>query len=269
MTIVRWCPVGAALLAVLACATSPARRLDAEAGRLGYRVLIVAGDGFAHRAYAKEGSGGAAGAPLHVYLEGDGRPFASATRVARDPHTRRPVAFELMGLDPAPALYLARPCYHRALATAPCTPALWTAARYGEAVVSSLAAALEQALGDRRRAVLIGYSGGGTLAWLLAERLPGRVTAVVTLAANLDVAGWARRHGYTPLEGSLDPARRPPLPATIRQLHVAAEGDANVPPSLIAPVVSAQPNATLAVVPGDHRCCWQLQWPALLLRLAE
>ncbi|MGE3772290.1 MAG: alpha/beta hydrolase, partial [Gammaproteobacteria bacterium] len=99
---------------------------------------LLEGAGFMHRS-AVQGRLDAA-ERVHVYLEGDGRPFATRRLPAGDPTPRRRLARELMALDPTPSIYLARPCYE-GLAKAPgCAPALWTEARYGEAVVASLAA---------------------------------------------------------------------------------------------------------------------------------
>ena len=204
--------------------------------------------------------------PLHVYLEGDGLPFRTPSRVSADPTPRNPLALRLLLRDPAPAVYLGRPCYHGQASAAGCSPRLWTDARYGDAVVSSMVAALSRLAEDERPLVLIGYSGGGTLAMLLAPRLGNRVR-VVTIAANLDVSAWAVYHDFTPLTGSLDPADEAPLARRIAQLHLAGADDRRVPPWLVAPVVARQPNAELVVLPGfDHRCCWEAQWPALLAR---
>jgi poly(3-hydroxybutyrate) depolymerase len=108
--------------------------------------------------------------------------------------------------------------------------------------------------------VWFGYSGGGTLAMLLAPRV-AETEEVVTVAANLDVAAWVRHHGVRPLEGSLDPARQPPLPARIVQRHWAGAADPEVP----ADVVRRVAGANLVVVPRfDHVCCWQDIWPEIL-----
>jgi hypothetical protein len=99
---------------------------------------------------------------------------------------------------------------------------------------------------------------------LIAPRLPA-VDGVVTLAANLDVAGWADHHGYSRLEGSLDPSRQPPLPPRIRQWHWVGADDRQVPPRLIAQGLTQQTAARIEVIPGlDHACCWEAHWPRLL-----
>jgi pimeloyl-ACP methyl ester carboxylesterase len=127
-----------------------------------------------------------------------------------------------------------------------------------------------EALAKRHHATtvtLIGYSGGGTLAMLIAGQAK-HVHTVVTLAANLDVASWARYHHYSALRGSLDPAQLPPLRASVRQIHLLGAKDRNVPPALAEPVISRQPNAKWEVISGaDHACCWTKIWPAVLRQL--
>ena len=99
---------------------------------------------------------------------------------------------ELMSLDHAPSLYLGRPCYFGMARQPPCEPQYWTTLRFSESVVASMAAALKAAVGSmvEQGFVLIGHSGGGTLAMLLAQRLD-RVQSVVTIAGNLDIEAWA------------------------------------------------------------------------------
>jgi pimeloyl-ACP methyl ester carboxylesterase len=166
---------------------------------------------------------------------------------------REPLALEPAS-DDNPALYLGRPCYHGLGDDSRCAAALWTDERYSEAVVASMAAALEASTTLRRfdRLALIGYSGGGVLAMLLAARVP-RTAAVVTVAANLDVDAWTARHGYLRLTGSLNPAAEPPLPAGLYQRHYLGSRDRVVPPE----IVSGGPfdRATLVLIPDfDHVC---------------
>jgi len=225
---------------------------------------LVEGVGYRHRVVVQGAVDGAS--RVHVYLEGDGRPYATRQLPAGDPTPRRRLARELMSLDPAPAIYLARPCYE-GLADAPgCGPALWTGARYGEAVVASLAAVLERLRVERaiEHCTLIGYSGGGVLAMLLAERVAA-VDRVVTVAANLDLEAWAAAHDYSPLVGSLNPARRSALPPRVAQLHYAGGRDRNVPPALIEAALRGQIGARLVIVDeAAHARGWAAVWPVLL-----
>jgi len=283
-----------ALLLVHACTMSPAARLDAHALELGLRadaIQAVSADGtaFSLRTYANPGLQGmqtadpGTGRParLTIYLDGDGRPFVSPTRVARDPTGQDALTLALVAANPGPAVYLARPCYngmsyhgtsdngisHQAMSLY-CDPRLWTTARYGETVVSAMTSAIETLMARNQplETVLIGYSGGGVLAVLIAERLQG-IDAVVTIAANLDLAAWTELHGYSPLSASLDPARLPgyrPVP----QLHYAGSIDHNVPPALQLRFAERMPTAEFRTIEGfDHRCCWAASWAERLVEI--
>ena len=250
-------------LALAACAT-PSERFARDAAELGFERAALAGDGFRHVAYFA-GLAEPADA-LHVYIEHDGSPWVERTLVAADPTPREPFALALMARDRGPRLLLGRPCYFETRADAGCSPPLWTHRRYAPEVVASMAAALRGFLAAHPfpRVVLIGYSGGGTLAWLVASRVP-QVTAVVTIAANLDIDAWAKLHAYTRLEGSLNPALQPPLPQAVRELHFAGGRDTNVPPSIAAHFQLHHPAARVVELPQfDHRCCWLERWPRLL-----
>ena len=267
-TIGRGAAVTAALLGGLgigACAT-PAERAADAAARLGLQRSVVPGDGFQHVLFERANLGPAS--TLHVYLEGDGSPERALRSVPPDPTPSQPLAMQLLALDPAPSLLLGRPCYHGA---GPCSPWHWSEGRYGEDVVESMATALRRIASERgvQQLVLIGHSGGGTLAMLLAERLPG-VRAVVTVAGNLDVAAWTRHHGSAPLQGSLDPATRSPLSRELVQLHLVGGHDDQVPPDVTAPMIARQPSATRRLFPTfDHHCCWASAWPAVLADLDQ
>jgi pimeloyl-ACP methyl ester carboxylesterase len=129
-----------------------------------------------------------------------------------------------------------------------------------------MTAALRRILGpgSLHEVTLIGYSGGGVLAMLIAARVE-QVRTVVTIAANLDIDAWADHHGYSRLIGSLNPASQPPLQAKIRQIHLVGERDLRVPAHLSEQTIARQPNARLIVMANfDHVCCWERAWPDIL-----
>ncbi len=250
----------AVLAAGAAACASPARRFADRAALRGMRADIVAGTEFRHAVFRREGR--RASRTLHVYLDGDGTP-GLAGAPAPDPTPRDPLVLDLMALDPGPSVYLGRPCYHGA-AAAPCAAPLWTRARYSETVVGSMAAALRRLLagGAFDRVAFVGYSGGGTLAVLLAPRIAETV-AVVTVAANLDIDAWTDLHAQPRLAGSLNPARQPALAPGIYQRHYVGGDDRLVPRAIVerGPVAPG----SVVVLPGhDHACCWAASWRAVL-----
>lgn len=201
----------------------------------------------------------------HVYIEGDGNAVTGHGRPSQDPSPRKPLLLPLLAADPEPALYLGRPCYFDTGDTL-CNPAIWTLQRYSQATVTSLASTLLQQIQPGDNLILIGHSGGGTLAVLLAPRLP-QTRAVITLAGNLDVAAWTSAHDYTPLPDSLDPARQPPLPATVAQWHLAGGRDIQIKHQWIQSFVDQQPNARLILLEqADHRSPWADWFPSWLAR---
>jgi pimeloyl-ACP methyl ester carboxylesterase len=259
-----WC--GLLLMASACTSMPPVSRLAANAGIAGQ---VVTGTGFRHRLFANAAAESPHNGPLLVFLEGDGQPWVDGGRTpARDPTPRQPLAFELFVATRQPAWYLTRPCYEH-LIDPGCRTGLWTSARYSTEVVDSMAAALRSNLAQypAQDIMLIGYSGGGVLATLLAPRLP-RVAGIITIAANLDVAAWAQLHGYLPLVDSLDPAREPArLPA-----HVLLTGDRdeNVPVAVVAGYLATHPGVMEVHYPAfDHVCCWRRDWNEVLPRALQ
>ena len=224
----------------------------------------MAGTQFDHRVYVRKGPSDRG--LLHVYLEGDGSPWIGGSRISPDPTAKRAYALELMAKDPSTSAYISRPCYQNLEGRAECSPDLWTHRRYSAEVVDSLEAAirnLEEAI-PSQGTVLIGYSGGGVLAMLLAERLES-TRAVITIAANLDVDAWTSLHGYSPLTGSMNPAEREPLRSDIRQLHLAGGLDSRVPPEIVEAAATLQVDPEIRVYESfDHTCCWVDLWPEIL-----
>ena len=249
---------------LLSACAAPAERFDRRATALGFASVSLQGGGFRHLAYVADAR--VRSDTLHVYVEHDGTPWIGSTQVSQNPTPRTPFALELMARDDGPRLLLGRPCYFEQPAEPGCSPLMWTHRRYSPEVVASMVAALRRflALHPFRRVVLIGYSGGGTLAWLMAAQVP-ETAAIVTVAANLDTDGWTRIHGYSPLAGSLNPALMPPLPPTIGQLHYVGSRDRNVPPSVVQSFARRHPEArVIELADFDHECCWMERWPKLL-----
>lgn len=246
---------------------APETLLNREAERLHLTRSVVQGTDFQHLVYFHKTHD--QDGELHVYLDGDGSPWLRHRFVSGNPTPRNPLVLRLMAQDPALSVYLGRPCYFGFGARPPCSAMLWTDQRYSNTVIDSMIAALRNIrhLLRSQKAVLIGFSGGGTLAMLMAERLED-VDGIVTIAGNLDPDAWTDRHHYAPLTGSENPTRHPPLPGSIFQLHLAGEKDTNVSPDLIRSALQRQPSPQLIVLPeADHDCCWEQPWPFILKKI--
>ena len=204
-------------------------------------------------------------APLAVYIEGDGLAWLDRSTVSANPTPNRPVALRLALADSSAALYLGRPCQYLDNArTAKCDPRYWTSHRYAPEVVEALSQAIDRyKAGASRPVELIGYSGGGALAALIAARRSD-VVRIVTVAANVDLAAWTRVLGVDAMTASLDPAHETERIAAIAQYHLAGEDDESVPPSVVRSYVARSVvggRRLVEVVPDyDHECCWHRDW---------
>lgn len=276
----------ATLILMAGCSALPSRQdrqklADELAAPKGWHASVIATDSFDILSY------GPKVAPrleqldpqgtLTVYIEGDGFAWVTASTPSDDPTPRDPVALQMALAQPrGAAAYLARPCQYTLTGSAtarPCPQRYWTTARFAEPVVQAESQALDE-LKQRygaSRLVLVGYSGGGAVAALLAARRAD-VVALITVAGNLDHLAWTSLHGIRPLEASLNPIDQAGRLARLRQSHLVGEQDRVVPADLVRAFVAKQGSgaqATVIVEPGfGHACCWAQQWPRLWTSLA-
>lgn len=214
------------------------------------------------------------GGPLVVYLEGDGRAWLTPTRISDDPTPADPVALRLAAADSAGnVLYVARPCqYTGGVAARGCSRDYWSSERYGGAVLASIAAAIDQTKARTGSSAieLVGYSGGGVVAALLAARRDD-VHRLVTVAANLDLGTWTTLQRLSPLPPSQDPVTFRDKLRAVPQIHMAGAADAVVPPAVLRSYAAALgPGAPVDVriVPAfTHDCCWAHAWPRMVSEL--
>ena len=266
MSRLRKALTGIAVSVLVGACASPAARVAKFATQQQFQSSVLSGDGYAHVAYFKPSSNSSN--TLHVYLEHDGLAWIASEKVSADPTPRHTLMLAAMAQDSSPSLYLGRPCYFGRRHDPGCGPLLWTHGRYSETVVNAMANALTSFLSSfgETKLVFLGYSGGGALAMLLAERFQ-QTEAVITVAGNLDIAAWTKRHDYSSLEGSRNPAERAPLPNHVTQIHYVGGRDTNVPPVMIESITSLPKGSVITLPEFDHVCCWQAWWPTLLRNL--
>ncbi len=198
-----------------------------------YEELTLATRSFDLRSYAPRDR--APSQELRVFIEGDGFAWERRNRPSSDPTPITQTVLSLVVASEKPNLvYLARPCQFVGATSRNCQEKLWTHARYSEPVVASLGQALDQLKAQFRsdRLVLVGYSGGGTLAALLAARRSD-VSGFVTMAAPLVTAAFTEFHKVSPMSGSLNPTDQAHILSRIPQTHLTGKDDKIVPPSLI------------------------------------
>lgn len=265
---------GAALCFLAGCAGHESiggsrERVEAWAATQGFRPEIIPANGFALFSLRRQRS---AAEVLTVYIEGDGAPWPNAFRPPNDPTPIRPVALLLAERDPSPQVaYLGRPCQYLGEAErAKCGAVYWSSRRYVQRVVDAMDAAVTRlkASAGAGRLRLIGHSGGGVIATLLAMRRKD-VDSLVTVAAPLSLSDWIARHGLSPLEDALDPMRLAAPRGLPPAMHFAGEADDVVPPAIIAGFARRHGGRLETIAGFDHDCCWARDWPELLLRAGK
>lgn len=259
------CFLAALLCATAACSTVP-YDLHQQATNSKFTSRSVTANGFTLEAWYSPALGNDEAGRQYVYIEGDGRPWsADGQSPAANPSPVNALAFELMRESANAGMYLTRPCYFGNL-DEKCSTTYWTAGRFSAEVVDAMADALVVLTEPDRPVVIVGYSGGGALAMLLAAKVQ-TVTAVVTVAGLLDTNAWIASHGYDPLKDSLNPADAD-LPVSVRQIHLVGSLDVNIPPTQSRAALVGSPRASLWVFEDfDHVCCWVDAWQDIRKRI--
>ncbi|APS82022.1 hypothetical protein [Piscirickettsia salmonis] len=142
-----------------------------------------------------------------VYIEGDGLAWLDRYRLSANPTPRDDMVLELALSDPTPnVIYIARPCQYTPAELNPlCTAKYWSSHRFSPEVVSSISQALDllKIKFPNLQFHLIGYSGGGAVAALLAASRSD-ILALTTLAGNLDHNAVNTHHQVDQMPESLN-----------------------------------------------------------------
>ena len=210
------------------------------------------------------------GQPLVVYIEGDGRAWLSKNHLSDDPTPVHPLVLQLAALDSSQNVaYLARPCQYTS--DEPCDSSYWSNKRFSEEVIASMNQAVDRLkLEAKAKEIhLIGYSGGGAVAVLVAARR-NDVASLRTIAGNLDHEAVNHYQGVSSLNGSLNPMDYAAKVSAIPQEHLVGTKD-KVIPVFIAKEFAKKANNPLCVkiteVPeASHTSGWIEVWLKVLRR---
>ena len=212
-----------------------------------------------------------------IYIEGDGKAFANGLPT-KDPTPLNPLVFKLATLDKRPnIIYLARPCQYTDKAKNPkCNNSFyWASGRMGKEVVESTSTAINK-ITKMAKCNLVGYSGGGGMAILVAAMDSAKISSIVTISGNLDVAKFKELHSLKPyfgpwvtyIDDSLNPLDYTDKIRNIPQIHFSGENDDIVPP-IIAENFVKKCNSNLVkqiIIPKtDHVIGWEKVWKKFLL----
>lgn len=255
-----------ALSQLAGCAGNPRLHADTLAQQTGLQREEIAAGRFVLTAYVRITQ---PAQPLTVYIEGDGRAWLSRTQPSADPTPHNALGLQLAGADRAAnVLYLARPCQFTPMERNPdCAIPYWTGKRFAPEVIAAMDAAISHytVAMPAPRLNLVGYSGGGAVAVLLAARRHD-VASLRTVAGNLDHDAVNRWHKVSPMPESLNPIDVAAQVGRIPQRHFSGAEDRVVPTDVARDFVTrARPCARLSVVAGlGHESDWAAAWPRLL-----
>ena len=213
---------------------------------------------------------------ITIYIEGDGAAWTMRQFAPSNPTPRHALGAQLASQDPSyVVIYLGRPCQFLGPATLErCDTSLWTDGRFSPAAISLGNQAIDALLQrltphptqKQQQIRLVGYSGGGAYAALLASKRTD-VSCLITIAAPLDIDVWSRLQQIAPLSTSLNPASPSQRLPKIDQTHWFGGSDHIVPPQSIGVFLTnnASPNTQVHVLPkANHLEPWSSQWAQLL-----
>ncbi|WP_257285412.1 alpha/beta fold hydrolase [Endozoicomonas sp. SESOKO1] len=211
----------------------------------------------------------AASRTLRIYIEGDGRAWLRSNRPSMDPTPANRLVHHLMLKDKSPDLaYIAQPCQY--VMNVNCNREVWTFKRYSPKVLQVMNTVVNslKATGQYEKLELVGYSGGGALALLIAAHR-NDVTSVRTVAGNLFPEFLNRHHGVSEMPAALNPLAFSAQLSSISQTHFYGTRDSVVPVQVSQHYLEAFEDTScikIERVSADHQSGWIEQWPLLLQR---
>jgi hypothetical protein len=210
------------------------------------------------------------GAPIHIYIEGDGVSWISRTLLSDDPTPREPLVLELASMDDAENIaYLARPGQYCRNGEPDCAATYWSDKRFSGEVIDAINKAID-VLRDRTDAKeidLIGYSGGAAIAVLAASRRQD-IASIRTIAGNLDTEAVNSYNKVSQMKGSFNPIDEVQKLSKIRIHHFVGKKDKVVPFFITERFAQKAGDinlSTITVVYGvSHSRGWKEKWKDLL-----
>ncbi|WP_425363675.1 alpha/beta hydrolase [Candidatus Tisiphia endosymbiont of Hybos culiciformis] len=205
--------------------------------------------------------------PYVFYIEGDGSISIGRYAIADNPTPSKVMLFKLATLDTRPNIvYIARPCQYTPVGLNPnCNQVYWTDKRMAEEVMESTNIVINS-INNGKPASLVGFSGGGGIAILVAARNK-HIKDIITIAGNLDIENFSKYHEVYALKKSLNPIDYAKKISNIPQLHLSGSKDAIVPSSIMHGYVKASSSNCIQqkIFPDiTHTKGWDKVWQDVL-----
>lgn len=200
---------------------------------------------------------------LTIFIEGDGFAWIDKYTPSDNPTAKNPIALKVaLRHHKDNSAYLGRVCQNvldKDWFT--CNEKYWTSDRFSPEVIEAMNTAVSslKRTFNAQDITLIGYSGGGVVALLVASQRQD-IVKVITLAGNIDTDTWTQYHHISTLHGS-NPALLHEKLSSIEQLHFVGSKDTIVPLVISQSYVKYYPKdkePRIKIVEGfTHNCCWE------------
>ena len=170
-----------------------------------------------------------------VIIEGDGDAWINRYTPSSDPTPKLPLNFIVASSLPPSWIYLGRPCqFNKDTDENICNSLLWTMDRFAEPTIQLYNDFLDSIKSQYGLSSfdLLGYSGGGTIAAILASQRSD-VRTLTTLAGNLDVTLFNEHHKVSAMPSAINPKDLVEQLEKVPQRHVIGLEDDIVPVKII------------------------------------
>jgi hypothetical protein len=164
---------------------------------------------------------------INIYIEGDGLSYIYGS-VSDNPTPINPVGLKLFLKDTNRCkIYLSRP--YQFINNKKANKRLWSELRYSNLTVNFYINVLNEIKRkyNDKSFTLIGYSGGGTIAALIASKR-NDIKKLILIASNLDLKKWYEIHYLKPSKYDLNPADFSKRLEKIKQIIIIGQNDKNV-----------------------------------------
>ncbi|MDR3423532.1 MAG: alpha/beta hydrolase [Alphaproteobacteria bacterium] len=257
------------IAALQGCASGPLNDADAIANSASMQQQEITSGSFRLTIFSRIRD---ANQPITIYVDGDLRGWAPSADPGIDSTPDEYLELRLAALDPATnVVFIAHPCQF-GIADPVCYNDTWQNGRLAEQVVSSINHAIDYVTITfiHPQVNLVGYSGGGAIAAVLAARRQD-VISLRTIAGNLDPNGNGRAHAADPQDEFVDPMLIAPRLAMLPQIHFVGDKDVFVPPFLTENFIKAiGPSYCVKVIQipeATHRKGWEDAWAEYATKL--
>lgn len=249
------------------CTSNPTIGPEREAKNGGLQLVEIPGNGFVITSFQRIQNANSA---IHVYIEGDGFAWITRTQPSRDPTPKNALALKLALKDTSPnVVYLARPCQYSLSKSPRCNVNKWTDERFSPEMVDVMNDSLDSVKSQHpeQRFDLIGYSGGATIALMLAASR-NDILSLRTVAGNLSPKMVNAFHKVSEIESMGETLVIRSKITNLAQVHFYGEND-DVMPRLIAEnylssLKDKHCTQIVEVKKASHNKGWVEVWPSLL-----